>query len=137
MDWKDGAEGKLCLATLLKLQLSLAGSSDQEHTFDLTESFLSVCISFHLELLGIFTNWSLSSPEISAFLDGYLSAMVMFNFSSFLHSQSSAGNLMDTFPVGWAQEPAKGLSSSEDDKLSKSGIWYQPIKECTPLIVSL
>ena len=92
MDWEAGAEGKLCLATLLKVLLSLAGSSDQEHT-DLPESFLSVCISYHLEVLGVFTNWSLNSPAVSAFLDGYPSAMVTFNFSSFLHSQYFPGML--------------------------------------------
>ena len=137
MDRKAGAEGKLCLATLLKEMLSLAWSGDQQHTVDLPESFLSVCMSYHLEVLGVFTNWSLNSPAVSVFLDGYPSAMVTFNFSSFLHSPSSASNLMDTFLVGWTQEPAKGLSPSEEDELSKSGIRCQPLKERTPLIVSL
>ena len=99
MDREREAEGKLCLAALLKVLLSLAGSGDQEHTVDLPES-LSVCISYHPEVLGLFTNWSLNSPAVSAFLDGYPSEMVTFNFSSFLHSQSSASNLMDTFPLG-------------------------------------
>ena len=124
-------------ATVWVSYMSLAGSSDQEHTVDLPGSFLSVYKSYHLEDLGVFTNWSLNSPAVSAFLDGYLFAMATFNFSSFLHSQSSASNLMDTCPLGWDQEPAKGLSSSEEGELSKSGIWCQPIKECTPLIVSL
>ena len=124
------------MATLLKVLLSFTGSGDQEYTVDLPESFLLVCISYHLEVLGIFANWSLNSPAVSAFLGGYPSAMVTFNFSSFLHSQSSAVNLIDTFPAGWVQELAKRLSSSEEDELSKSGIWCQAIKECIPLIVS-
>ena len=69
MDLEDGPE--VCLATLLKLLFGLAGSGDQEHNFDLPESFLLVCISYHLELLGVFTNQSLSS---TAFLGGYPSA---------------------------------------------------------------
>ena len=113
-----GAEGKLCLATLLQVLLSLPGSGDLDNNFDVIESLL-VCISYHREVFDVFTNWSLNSPVVSAFLDGYPSAVVMFSFSSFLHSQSSAGNLIDSFPVAWAQEPAKGLLSCEEDKLSK------------------
>ena len=73
MDQEAGPE--VCLATLLKLLFGLAGSGDQEHNFDLPESFLLVCISYHLELLGVFTNQSLSSTAVSAFLDGYPSAI--------------------------------------------------------------
>ena len=113
MDQEVGAEGKLYPATLQKQLLSLAGSGDQEHAVNLPESFLSMYMSYHLEVLGVLINWFLNSPTVSALLDGYPSAMVTFNFSSFLHSQSSAGNLIDTFPVGWAWEPTKGLSSSE------------------------
>ena len=95
--------------------------------------FLSVCISYQWEVQHIFADWSLNSPAVSAFLDGYPSAMVRFNFSSFLHCQSSAGSLMDTFLVGWVQELPKGLSSIEEDEWSMSGIWCQPMKERTPL----
>ena len=35
--------------------------------------------------------------------------MVRFNFSIFLQSQLSTGNLTDTFPVGWTRKPAKGI----------------------------
>ena len=86
MDWEDRAEGKLCLATLLKLQLSLARSGEQYDTFDLTKSFFSVYMSYYLELLGVLMNWSLSNPAVSDVLDGYPSAMVRFNFSSFLQT---------------------------------------------------
>ena len=137
MHQEAGAEGKLCLATLLKVLLSLAGSAEQHNILEVVASSMSVCISYCRKVLGIFTNWSLNSPAVSAFLDGNPSAMVRFNFSSFLHSQSSACNLIDTFPVGWVQELAKGLSSNEEDELSKSAIRCQPKKERTPLIVSL
>ena len=70
MHSEAGAEGKLCLATLLKKLLSLAGSGDPYNTLEVVVSFLSVCISYHREVLGIFTNWSLNSPAVSAFLDG-------------------------------------------------------------------
>ena len=53
MHQETGAEGKLCLATLLKVLLSLAGLVDQKQTVDLPESYLSVCISYHLEVLGV------------------------------------------------------------------------------------
>ena len=137
MNREAGAEGKLSLATLLKALLSFAGSGGQYNTFEVDVSFLSACMSYHGEVLEVFTNWSLKSPAVSAFLDGYPSVMVRFNSSNFLQSQSSASNLTDTFPVGWARETAKGLLSIEEDKLSKSGIWCQPMKERIPLTVSL
>ena len=37
-----------------------------------------------------------------------------FNFSIFLHSQSSTRSLTDTLPVGWTRELAKGLSSEDE-----------------------
>ena len=68
--WEAGAEGKLRLATLVKVLLSLAGSGDQSHTVAEAESFLSVCIAYHFDDLGVFTNWSRSSPPVSEFLEG-------------------------------------------------------------------
>ena len=65
-----GAEGKLRLAILLNALFSLASSGGQEHAVYLSESFLSVCISYHLEGLGVFTNWSLSRPLVSAVKKG-------------------------------------------------------------------
>ena len=38
---------------LLNALFSFADSGDQEHIVDLSESFLSVCISYHLEGLGV------------------------------------------------------------------------------------
>ena len=69
MDWDDAAEGNLGLAILLKL-FSLVGSGDQENILDLEKSFFSVYMLYHLVLLGVFTNWSLNSLEVSEFLDG-------------------------------------------------------------------
>ena len=54
-----GAEGKLRLATLVKVLLSLAGSGDQSHTVPEAESFLFVCIAYHFDDLGVFTNWKI------------------------------------------------------------------------------
>ena len=65
-----GAEGKLRLATLVKVLLSSASSGDQGHTVAETESFLSVCIAYHFDYLGVFTNWYRSSPPVSEFLEG-------------------------------------------------------------------
>ena len=64
-----GAKGKLRLATLVKVLLSSAGSGDQSHTVAEAES-LSVCIAYHFVDLGVFTNWSRSSPPVSEFLEG-------------------------------------------------------------------
>ena len=80
MSWlihlEAGAEGRLCLATLLKVLLSLAGSGDQYKNLEVDASFFSVCMSYHREVLGVLTNWSLNSPAVSAFLDRYPFAMV-------------------------------------------------------------
>ena len=65
-----GAEGKLRMATLVKVLLSLGDSGDQSHTIEEAESFLSVCIAYHFDDLGVFTNWSRSSPPVSEFLEG-------------------------------------------------------------------
>ena len=59
-----GAEGKLRRATLVKVLLSWAGFGDQSHTVAEAESFLSVCIAYHFDDLGVFTNWSRSSPPV-------------------------------------------------------------------------
>ena len=65
-----GAEGKLRLATQVKVLFTLAGSGDQSQTVVEAESFLSVCIAYHFDDLGGFTNWSRSSPPVSVFLEG-------------------------------------------------------------------
>ena len=74
MSWlrarEGGAVGRLRLATLLNALLSFAGSRDQEHTVDLPECFLSTCMSYHLDDLGVLTNWSWSSLAVSVFLEG-------------------------------------------------------------------
>ena len=66
----DGAEGSECPAILLKLLFSFARSADQENIFDLEMSFFSEYMLYHLELLGVFINGSLKSPEVSEFLNG-------------------------------------------------------------------
>ena len=68
--WEDGAAGKLRWATLLNALFNFAGSGDQEHTVEISESFLSVCMSYHLDDLDGLTNWSLRSPAMSVFLGG-------------------------------------------------------------------
>ena len=68
--WEAGAEGKLRLASLVKVLFSLAGSKDQSHTVVEAESFLPVCIAYHFDDLGVFANWSRSSPPVSEFLEG-------------------------------------------------------------------
>ena len=65
-----GAEGKLRVATLVKVLFSLASSGDQSHTVVEAESFLPLCIAYHFDDLGDFTNWSRSSPPVSEFLEG-------------------------------------------------------------------
>ena len=74
MSWlrarEGGAVGRFRLATLLKVLLSFASSGDQEHTVDLSHSFLSTCMSYHLNYLGVLTNWSRSSPAGSVLLEG-------------------------------------------------------------------
>ena len=74
MSWlkarEGGTAGKLCLATLLKALFNLAGYRDQEHTVDLSKSFLSVSMLYHLDDLGGLMNWSLRSPAVSVFLEG-------------------------------------------------------------------
>ena len=65
---EGGAAGKLHLATLLNALFSFFGSGNQKHTVDLSESFLSACMSYHLDDLGGLTNWSLRSPAVSVFL---------------------------------------------------------------------
>ena len=50
-----GAEGKLHLATLVKVLLSLAGYGDQSHTVVQAESFFPQCIAYHFDDLGVFT----------------------------------------------------------------------------------
>ena len=74
MSWLRAREGealgRLCLATLVNALLSFAGSRDQEHTVDVPQSFLSKCMSYHLDDLGVLTNWSRSSPAVSVFLEG-------------------------------------------------------------------
>ena len=67
---EGGAVGRFRLATLLKVLLSFAGSGDQEHTVDLSHSFLSTSMSNHLNDLGVLTNWSRSSPAGSVLLEG-------------------------------------------------------------------
>ena len=52
-----GAVGKLRLVTLLNALFSFASSGDQELTAELSESFLSDCMSYHLDDLGVLTNW--------------------------------------------------------------------------------
>ena len=74
MSWlkvrEAGAEGKLRLATLLNILFNFAGFGDQSHTVVEAESFLSVCIAYHFDDLGVFINWSCSSPPVSVFLEG-------------------------------------------------------------------
>ena len=74
MSWlrarEGGAVGRLRLATLLNALLSFAGSRDHDHTVDLLEFFLSTCMSYHLDKLGVLTNWSRSSPAVSVLLEG-------------------------------------------------------------------
>ena len=65
-----GAEGKLRLATLENILLSFAGSGDQSPTAWLDASFLTACMSYHLEVRGVLTNWSRSRPLVSVFLEG-------------------------------------------------------------------
>ena len=100
MSWlkvrEAGGEGKLRLATLVKVLLSLAGSGDQSHTVAEAESFFSVCIAYHFDYLGVFTK-------------GNPSATVTLSLSNFLHSHSSTRNLTDTLPAGLVPEPTKGL----------------------------
>ena len=68
MSWlraqEGGAVGRLCLATRLKVLFNLTGSEDQEHTVVLLQSFLSVCIPYHLDNRGGLMNWSLRSPAV-------------------------------------------------------------------------
>ena len=70
MDREDGAEDSVFLAILLKLLLNLARSSDHENTLDPENSFFSEYMSYHLDDLGIFTNWSLNNPAVSEFFEG-------------------------------------------------------------------
>ena len=67
MGWDDGAEDSECLAILLKLLFSFARSAHQKNIFDLEKSFFSEYMVYHLELLGVFTNWSFKNPEVSEF----------------------------------------------------------------------
>ena len=62
-----GAEGKLRLATLVNILFNFASSGDQSHTVDEAESFLLLCMSYHFDDQGVFTNWSRSSPPVSEF----------------------------------------------------------------------
>ena len=74
MSWlkvlEAGAEGKLRLATLENILLSLAGSGDQSRTAWVDASLLTAYMSYHLEVRGVLTNWSRSRPLFSVFLDG-------------------------------------------------------------------
>ena len=65
MGQDDGAEGSECLAILLKLLFNFAEAADLENTSSLEKSFFSEYMLYHLELLGVFTNWSFKSPALS------------------------------------------------------------------------
>ena len=62
---------------------------------------------------------------------------IKFNLLSLLQSHSSMGRLTDTLPVVWSLGPAKGLLSDVLAPESISGIWFHPIYDRIPLIVSL
>ena len=115
-----GAVGKLRLATLLNTLFSFAGSGDQVDTVDLSVFLVSMHVvpSRQPGWLDKLVDEQSSSFSVSgriAFSNGEI------NFSIFLHNQSSTGNLIKTFAVGWTQELANGLSSAEET-LSNSGI---------------
>ena len=67
MEKDEGTEGSVCLEILLKLLFNFAESSDQENTLYHENSFFSVYMLYYLELLGIFTNWSIKNPAVSQF----------------------------------------------------------------------
>ena len=72
-------------------------------------------------------NWSLQSPLVSALCVGYPSVRVKFNLSNFQQSQSSDGNVTYILPAADYLRWANGLSSWEEQWLSKSGTWCQSI----------
>ena len=66
-------------------------------------------------------------PPASESLEGKPSMKEMLIISNFLQNQSSVSRSTDTLSVGCCFDPAKGLSCTDEEELSKSGMWVHPI----------